>query len=104
MIGGNSVVRWRTRMAHTHGSRSPAKQAVLHKLLDLDVAERHAAGVRLQADEARAWIGRAAVWIGVDEIGLLLAVEQHRDPVVLHADLELVPLAGRARADAFAEG
>src|SRR5262249_16756195 len=101
MIGGNSVVRWSTRTAGIHGSRPDAGPPGSDELLDLDVAERDAAGVRLQSDEARPGIGHAAVGIAVDEIGLLLAVEQYRDPVVLHADLEPVPLAGRHRHDVF---
>src|SRR5262249_32169824 len=103
MIGGNSVVRWSTRTADIHGSRPDAGPPGSDELLDLDVAERDAAGVRLQSDEARPGIGHAAVGIAVDEIGLLLAVEQHRDPVVLHADLEPVPLAGGQPHDAFIE-
>src|SRR6266568_3017854 len=63
------------------------RRRALWKRLDFDSAEEHPAGVGLQADEPRRRVGLAASGIAVDEIRLLLAVQQHRETIVLDVNL-----------------
>src|SRR5215510_13913676 len=106
MIGGNSVVRWSTRISsHRAPQLVPpsargegnggASRVPLLKLFDLDVAKHHAAGMRLQPDKTRRTVGFAAVRIGVDVIGLLLTVQENSEVIVLDANFKVVPLTRR---------
>src|SRR6266702_2397192 len=90
---------------YRHAARAASSRpGVSDERLELDSAEEHPAGVGLQADEPRRRVGLAASGIAVDEIRLLLAVQQHRETIVLDVNLIGVPLPGAVGGDALIQG
>src|SRR4051794_38223940 len=93
MTGGNSVVRWRTRMVACPHPRSLSGQ-------DANSAERHGAGMCLKTDEAREQILQGAASarpIRVGEGRCREAVQEGFIGVALHPDFEVIPFAGLLR-------